>query len=162
MGADPEAKLAYGYDLGGDSDMGGWQFTYVGGHKVPYLTTEADPSPHVDWDEFEDEERPEGLEGLRIRDFDEHKAVAFLNKTLRERDDWDGWIVNGGSEHGFNHVLSVWSEKAEWGERIKLDFKELERRRTEEGWDAQLDAAVEALGIKPMGTRGWFVFALLF
>jgi len=187
MGNSATAKIAYGYDLGGDADMGGWLFTYTGEGSPDYLKSEKDPSPHEDYDEFdedlyEDAKRPEGLEGHRIRDFDRWDAEEHLKRVLGGLDEsaWHdsderraAWhkereriekavavdFVGGGSEHGTNWILAAWSASEDWGTRVHVDFAELERRRVEEDWDAKLEAAVRALEIKPMGAPGWFVFA---
>lgn len=114
MGSSATAKIAYGYDLGGNADMGGWLFTYTSEGSPDYLKSEKDPAEDESLDEFdeelyEDAKRPEGLEGYRIRDFDPWDAEEHLKRVL------------GGLDE------SAWQDRWDSDERRAAWHKERER-----------------------------------
>lgn len=151
MGMDPEAKLVYGYALGGDEDSEGWQIVEAGEYG------EWEP----DWagdDDVMDAAEKRLLASVGFTETD-YKIDGYHDRK-RDAEARLGvkFALHGGEwscRALVTHEVSV-----EWGDTAELDFAELMAARVEGDWDAKLAHAVAALGVTPKQERpAWLLLA---
>ena len=119
MGHRPNAILAYGYNLAG-GDVD-WAFT---------VDTPPDVSG-VDWhSEHGDGDVGEQVDAV----LGAHPGITFEHH---------------GNLDEPSFLLAAHVQHADWDGPTALDLAELERLRSEQGWAAHLQAALDSLGITP-------------
>lgn len=160
MGADPEARLTYGYDLG----------TY---EKFKAAEVSAYDSPNLPWyrtDLYYDDP------GYADGDFIEalyqalYKAIPdpppaedeYDRKSAAEKH-FGVQVEYSGAESSIGWVLTIKDEDAnrsvEWSDTIALDLGVLSMLPLVGDWDAKLSRALIALGITPTQDQPrWLVF----
>lgn len=149
MGMDPEARLAYGYDLGTYEDFKADQRGEFGSPDLPWLDEDdTDFAAHAYNQLFTAVPNPPQVEYdfERERSAQAHFGVEFDHSGAH---DMPGFILAAaGSTSG-----------VEWSDTMMLDLADLGERPGVNGWDAKLAAALEALGITSTqaGPR-WLVF----
>jgi hypothetical protein len=158
MGMDPEAHLAYGYDLGTGEDFKAAERGEYGAPELPWLP--ADEDGDSDFSEFGDEVEKRLLASVGFTETNWRAEGYYDRKKEAEKrvgveiaysgaPDYAGWIlVAQGSERS-----------VEWSETMPVDLDELTNRPSYEGWDTKLADALTALGITPTqdGPK-WLVF----
>jgi hypothetical protein len=135
------AKLAYGFDLGGDED--GWNLPNLdyGQWRPPELTEDEE-------DEFDFAEWVEDklLVDAGFTETDDEDDGYFTRKRA-VRSQLGVQVISSGNHDYFRHLLVAWNETGLGSDPTTIDLVELERRRVEEGWDAKLFNAARALGM---------------
>jgi hypothetical protein len=141
MGMSSTAKLAYGFDLGGDED--GWNLPNLdyGQWRPPELTEDEE-------DEFDFAEWVEDklLVDAGFTETDDEDDGYFTRKRA-VRSQLGVQVISSGNHDYFRHLLVAWNETGLGSDPTTIDLVELERRRVEEGWDAKLFNAARALGM---------------
>lgn len=136
MGVSTDGILFYGYDLGNEEE--GWKL----------LNVEENGYLHgVDWYDLAGEyPRNDFAEAANSRLF------AVKSSSQVEVDS------HCSSESPMYYLCAERIEAAR-GYPQEVDFVLLERRRIEEGWDAKLKEALDALGITPDPSRARWLLA---
>lgn len=148
MGSDPEARLAYGHDLGGGEP---WYLAEASGEYGELA---------VDW---YDNESYDGFAAQLIARLyalipDSPPTDWAGDHDKPVRDHWGIELVRSGDpEAGAGYVLAVVDNgrgraysSVEWSETMALDIAELATRPARESWDARLATVMTALGITPV------------
>lgn len=140
MGMSSDAKLVYGYDLGGDASE--WLIRETGEYG----------GLAVDWYDIE------AVDGIDFREamVDRIKAAGLVD------DDWDGFLLDGQpgdlrfvyySYEWGAHILATHEvESGSYGSAV-VDLAELAAHPDIPEWDAKLAAAIAAIGITPTQDR---------
>lgn len=150
MGSDPEARLAYGFDLGGGE---------------PWYLAEATREwgqLDIDWYDTDSDDRfADQLIGRLHSLIPDTKPVeSSYDREDAVRDHWGVALVRTGDpEADTGYVLAAIDpgrdflpgyRSVEWSETMPLDLHELTTKPAEQGWDDKLTAAIKALGITPV------------
>lgn len=156
MGSDPEARLAYGYDLG-NADQ--WFLAEANGEygelDLPWWPDDEDED--TDLPSFE----TAVMNALYAAIPDPPPADGDYDREKAARAHWGVKVVSSGNlenDYVGNLLVAAGSDtdangrrrSVEWCETLPLDLDELAAAPAAGGWDAKLGAAVAALGITPV------------
>jgi hypothetical protein len=151
MGMDPEARLAYGYDLGTFEDFKATPRSEYGGPELPWLDEDstdlaAAAEPILLASVGFTEEWTAGNEGFFDRQCAAEEALGVDFDFAGTHDYPAFLLVAKGSQRS-----------VEWADSMTLDPAEIATARPD--WDVKLAAALTALGITPTqdGPK-WLVF----
>lgn len=150
MGMSPRAKLAYGYNLGGEET--GWLVEGV--DEDGYWTPSWFNRPEDDGDEGA-EELATVAENLLLADagFTEADWQAdgyYERKRAAEARIGVEFSFSGHSDYAGTLLIAIGSRRSvEWSEAMTLDPNELLTRPGAEQWDAKLAAALRVLDFTP-------------
>lgn len=151
MGMDPEAKLVYGYALGGDEDSDGWLIAEAG----EYGQWEPD---WIGDHGVVDAAKKRLLASVGFTETD-YKVDGFFDRQREAEARLGVKFATHGGEHSCR-ALVTYEVSVEWGEVAVLDFAELMAARVEGDWDAKLAHALAALGVTPKQERpAWLLLA---
>lgn len=151
MGMDPDARLAYGYDLG----------TMETFRATPRTEYDSPDLPWLDEDNSDLAEQAKEvlLASVGFTETWERGADGFYERQ-REAEARLGVEFTFAGSHdypGFILAATGSAKSVEWTETMALDPAELSLPRPQ--WDAKLAAALAALGVVPdQGGPRWLVF----
>lgn len=182
MGSTASGHLLYGYALGG-GDAGwyineatqygewtpAWRAEQAGGQDdleeviwdrltaVVAGFVEPDPHPHLYTD---------GRPYQQIRGTPEHVAHMAWSSRRRAAQESLGLSLHGVGGYSSGEIVLTVAESGQsgltfpvdvaWSETKRLDFADLDGWRERLGWDARLQAAVQALQVTPVELDGYY------
>lgn len=149
MGSDPEARLAYGYDLGSNED---WWLAEA---------TEECGGLALDW---YDDESSDGFETQLINRLYALIPDAPATEYDFQREEpvvqhWGVALTSAGTYESSSHILCATDpdrdflpgyRSVEWSDTMTLDLDDMAATPARHGWDAKLTAVLAALGITPV------------
>ncbi|WP_043469014.1 hypothetical protein [Kitasatospora sp. MBT66] len=145
MGMSARAKLAYGYNLGGDDS--GWAVKQV----------DEDGSLAVTWPTLNDDGVTEAVEAvlLAAAGFTEMdwRADGYFDRRCQAKARVGVKIVTHCVPDCASHVLAAMEITAELGETRPVDFARLAEQAQVEDWDGRLQRALDTLGLTPTQVR---------
>lgn len=157
MGADPEARLAYGYNLGTAEDPAVAERGEYGGFTPIWLNTDNEDNEGAGFVELA-EARLLASVGFTETDW---QADGYYNRKKAAEAALGVEIQWSGTYEYPGYVLAITASNrsVEWSDVMVLDLNGMSDPANLADWDAKLAAAVAALGLTPKQDRPrWLVF----
>jgi hypothetical protein len=163
---DPEANLAYGYDLGTYESFKAAERGQYDQPNLPWFRTENPDDPDADVDGPHNEFETALYLTLYQAIPDAPAIEDAYDAEAPVKEHFGVALEQSGAEGSFGWILAVLFDDdgdtrrtVEWADALPLDLDELAALPAAGGWDDRLSQVLAVLGITPLQDRPrWLVF----